>query len=479
MRVPGLVRVVVPVRDDPATNTAGGDSAPGGSWRVLATAGEGLDADRLEPRGVLTRLLLSGLAVVLVVAAGGLLAAQRLAERHVIDETAARSDLMAETLVQPVLSDALVSPDAAERERASRDLDAVVRSGLLTNGVVRVKIWSVEGEVLYSDEARLVGRSFELSPALRRARTDPSTQAGVTDPTRPEHLYEKDIGRLLAVHRPVQTESGQMLLLEVHHDYDLVREDSAQIWRVFAGHTLISLLVVCSLILLPLWWLLARLRRASRQREVVLSRGVDASLDGRRQIAATLHEGVVQELTATSLVVEDLAEGVGRTDARQVGARLRDIAVDLRRTVGGMRSLLIDIYPPHLEHSGLTAALTDLAEPTRARQVPVSFDLLADERALSPSQRNLVYRVVQECLRNAVHDRQARRIDVRSWVDDGSVVFETFDDGHPFGDPDPSTPSGRGAQVMVDLARHQDSGLQVLSLQGSGTRWRLTMRVPR
>ena len=79
--------------------------------------------------------------MLLVVGVLGTLAARRLAERESVNDAAAMTDVLAEAVIQPSLTDALLagSPTAWEA------MDAVVRERVLGPSVVRVKLWSAAG----------------------------------------------------------------------------------------------------------------------------------------------------------------------------------------------------------------------------------------------------------------------------------------------------------------------------------------------
>ena len=93
------------------------------------------------------------------------------------------------------------------------------------------------------------------------------------------------------------------------------------------------------------------------------------------------------------------AESAGRHD---LARELTDVSGSVRTSIRALRSLLVEIYPPSLSQAGLAAALTDLAQTTRAPGLEVRIDLEPDaELALVTEQERLVYRVAQETLRNA------------------------------------------------------------------------------
>jgi two-component system NarL family sensor kinase len=79
-------------------------------------------------------------------------------QRQSCTESAARqlTRLAATGAVQPDLSDALL----AAEPRAIAHLDASVRRRVLHQPVVRVKLWTPSGRIVYSDERALIGQRY-------------------------------------------------------------------------------------------------------------------------------------------------------------------------------------------------------------------------------------------------------------------------------------------------------------------------------
>jgi two-component system, NarL family, sensor kinase len=467
------VATTVPITVTDPDHRSGGpepeDWSP--SWRVVVGRGDRPAHEPPGVRGVLLRVVASALVVLVVVALVGSLAARRLAERQSVNDAAVRADLVAEDVVQPVLQDGILSQDPARRRAAAAALDVVVRERVLSPTLVRVKVWSADGQILYSDEARLIGRTFERGQEERQVLTDPETRAEVSDLQKPENVYERGQGRLLEVYRPIWTPSGQPVLFETYAPYDEVTRRGTEMWRGFAGLMASSLLVLVVLLLPVIWRLLDGMREVRSQREELLQRSVDASLDERRRIAGNLHDGVVQDLVATSFAVAGSAEKAGREGSEPLAAELRGAAATVRTSIGGLRSLLVDIYPPTLETAGLAAALADLVAPLRSRQIHVDL-LLPDDLdplGLDADQQRLVYRVVQECLRNVSKHARATGVEVQLTPEDDGVGFDAAlilarpAHGH------------LGLRVMGDLARDGGAELSVWSGPGEGTTWRLVM----
>lgn len=439
---------------------------------VLRPAGPPAERDRLPRlRNVLLLVGAAALVVVVAVAIVGALISRRAAERESVRDAAELTNVLADSVVQPALTDAMATSTGA-----AAALDPVVRSRVIeAAGVVRVKLWTPQGRILYSDERRLVGRTFGLGPDARESLTDPQVSAEVSDLGEPENRYERGRGTLLEVHRPVYTPGGRPLLFETYFRYDDVTERSDAIWRGFVGITLGSLGLLV-LLLMPLAvTLLLRARRAHRQREAMLQRAADASYDERRRIAATLHDGVVQELVAASFAV-----GAGANDAAARGAddlaeRLRAARDAVRSSMGGMRSLLVDIYPPNLHEAGLPAALRDLAAGLRLDAEPDVVVADAACEVLDRDQTEMIFRAVQEMLRNVATHARASRVTVTLELDGDTVVLEVSDDGVGF-DPDERPDGHFGLSLLGDLAAEHGAELSVVTAPGAGTAWRV--RVP-
>ena len=432
------------------------------------------------PRPTSLRRILAQVAVAVavafaVVATIGILVFQRIAKQEAVHQVAEVTDILAESVLQPALTDAMANDPA----KASAALDPLMRKGILNTQVVRVKLWSPQGLVLYSDERRLVGKRFALDDEAREALLAPRTEAGITDLDRPENTFESAPGKLLEVYRPVWTPSGKPLLFEAYFRYDLVSQRSNELWRGFSGVMLSSLVAVLVLLAPLLGLFYGRARSAHLHRERLMRRALDASTEERRRIAATLHDGVVQQLAGAAFLVGGEAERASsQGDAARAG-RLAEAAATVRDGVAGVRSLLVDIYPPSLSAGGLAAALADLVRTQSGSTARILLDAdPAAAAALDAEQQQAVFRVAQECLRNAVRHSGADTIRVQLSQHSGCVRLEVADNGRGL-DPERAEQAAAeghfGLRLIADVAVAAGARLSVASDTG-GARFR--MEVP-
>ena len=448
-------------------------------WVTLAAGGRDVaDHRELSPRRVLAQLALGVLAALLVVGVLGTLAARQLAEREAVNDAATMAGVLAEAVVEPALTPALLTGDPG----AVAAFDVVARDQLLSETIVRVKLWSTDGRILYADEQQLIGRTFTLSEDQREALEQPATIAEVSELDLSENAFE-DADRAVEVYRPVWTADGQVALFEIYASYDPVGARTSQLWRGFAGVTASSLVLLVLIVTPIVWHLVRRIRRAEEQRVHLLQRAVDASDAERRRIAASLHDGPVQELAATSFTVAGASATAGQRGDRALAGDLDTAAAAVRSSIRSLRTLLVDIYPPSLARSGVVAAIHDLAQTTRRDDLEVRVDAAdEDDLALGEEAQRLVHRVTQECLRNAAKHAGPTTVTVSLHRDGpGSVILDVVDDGAGF-DVAAARTSPRdghlGLQLLADAASVPGALLQVSSAPGRGTHWRLVLDGP-
>jgi signal transduction histidine kinase len=453
------------------------EAEPG--WLSVATASSVRTQQRpLRTRRVVAQVVAAAAIVVVLVSVLGSVASRKLAEQEAVHDAANTTDLLADAVVQPALSDELAAMDPA----AIAAFDAVIRDHVVGPSIVRVKVWTPDGLIVYSDEPRVIGETFDLGEDERDVLTNPVTRAEISDLSKPENRFESGQDRLLEVYRPVWTPSGQPLLFETYSPYDAVTSRTGDLWRGFAGITLTSLLLLVALLLPVLWRLIDRLHSAQTQRELLLQHAVDASVEERQRIAASLHDGVVQELAASSFAVAGAAGQAQSLGHSTLAAHLNEVVSTVRASIGGLRSLLVDIYPPNLRSAGLFTALDDLTTGLRSRGVEVRIDV-PDEVAgrLDEQTERLIFRVAQECLRNVARHAGAQHVSMTLSRDGSDTVLVVADDGQGF---DPAAvlanpePGHFGLRILADLASGGGARLDVSSAPGRGTRWRLTVPRP-
>lgn len=210
---------------------------------------------------------LSGLVGVLVIGLVAVLAFRVIARQQALERAKDLTRLTAAAVVEPAVTAKLVQGDP----RAIARFDKLMRDGALTKSdIVRVKHWTPDGRIAYSDEPRLIGNRYELDDdEIKALRTD-HVEAEVSDLDDPENRFERGRGELLEVYLPVHLPDGRPLLFESYRSTASIADNTRELTRAFIP-ALIGGLIMLQLLNLPLARrLVGRVRRAREERETYL-----------------------------------------------------------------------------------------------------------------------------------------------------------------------------------------------------------------
>jgi signal transduction histidine kinase len=360
----------------------------------------------------------------------------------------------------------------AGRPAAVRAVDDVVVGRVLSSSIVRVKVWSPQGRVLYSDDPAQIGGRFALSSDQLRLLREGGAEVEVTDLSRPENALDRSQGQLLEAYARIRTPSGTPLLFEIYQRFGSVTASASRLLTALAPPILGTIGLILLVQVPLLWSLTRRLQRGHEERESLLANAVAASMRERRRVASYLHDGPVQEIAGLAFSLAPLADGAAARGATLEAEELRTTVDRLRGTVRDLRALLVDLHPPRLAAAGLEAALADLVSPLRQRGLSVDVTVAGAER-LGREQQALVYRVAQEAVRNVIAYADARTVSVELSVDDSLVRLVVTDDGGGFGSEVRAQRLAEGhlgLSLLEELVEQSGGRLGVTSSEGAGTR---------
>jgi two-component system, NarL family, sensor kinase len=441
----------------------------------------GVPGDGRSSALVVGSFALAGLAVVALLGVIAFAVFKQEGREAAIGEAKRITRIVGQGVVEPHLGRPVIAGDRA----AIANLDSIVHREVLSQGVVRVKVWDAGGRIVYSDASELVGRRFPLDGEERQVLlSNAGVVADVSDLEEPEQASERALheGRLLEVYVPLRAADGQRLLFESYLPYSLVSEGTDRLVRAFMPW-LVAALLLLWFAQLPLAVSMGRrLRERQREREVLLQRAIESSDLERRRIARDLHDGAVQNLVAVAYALgaerpDDDEDEEGGGDGTGTLTISRPAAV-VRETIRELRTLLVDIYPPNLHQSGLRAALEDVVAPLETSGMTVELDVPHD-LVLPTAAEALLFRVAQEAIRNAHRHSGAEHVEVRVWTGDGWARLTVRDDGEGFivGDLLERMREGHlGLRLVASLAHESGGRVDVESSRGEGTS--VTVEVP-
>ena len=215
-------------------------------------------------------------------------------------------------------------------------------------------------------------------------------------------------------------------------------------------------------------------RRYAALYRAASDRLLTAQEDERKRLAADLHDGVGQTMTALALTLDAAEAALANADAPDAAGR---DAVRRAREMAGLaledvRGVAFRLRPARLRETGLVAALRELAA-SAGMAVEFSADAsLMRPDLLDPASEVDTYRIVQEALGNATRHGQPQLVQVSVRRLDRQLRLEVVDEGVGF---DARGVDGRGLGLasMRDRALVVRGALHVRSRPGTGTVVRL------
>jgi signal transduction histidine kinase len=432
-------------------------------------------ADGRSIASAVAQFAVTGLAAVALLGFVAVQVLQRTGRTEAIRDAKRETALAGQGIVQPAITDRLL----AGMPSAISQMDRVVHRYVLRDPVVRIKIWNAAGEILYSDEHRLVGSRYPLRAEERAALLTGGVDAEVSDLARPENRFERSQHKLLEVYLGIRGPDGRRLLFEDYLKYSSVAASGQRLWRAFAPALIITLALL-EVAQIPLAWSMARrLRRGQAEREALLRRSIEASEVERRRIARDLHDGAVQNLAGVSYSLSAAADAIAKGDADSAIQTVRSAAGDTRHSIRELRTLLVDIYPPNLRRAGLSAALADLVASQPPDDLKIKLEVEPELR-LPAHAEPLLYRVAQEALRNVIAHAHAQQVWLAAGHRDGKAFLSVEDDGRGFAPGEDDGGERRrhfGLRILQDLATDANGTLVIDSQPGAGTRVRIEVPV--
>ena len=201
------------------------------------------------------------------------------------------------------------------------------------------------------------------------------------------------------------------------------------------------------------------------------------ALEERECLVRDLHDGIVQQIYAVGLRLEQAQRNVVGGAARSAADGLAQAITDLNTLIRTLRGHILGSPPQVLDGHQLRAELQELARSVDGAQ-RLRFRLEIDQEAalrLTPDSANQVLNIVREAMSNSLRHScgQHGLVSLQSNRDGLRVVVE--DDGHGF-DRDRAGSDGQGLRNMAARASQLNAHLKIHSSPGSGTR--ITLEIP-
>jgi signal transduction histidine kinase len=391
------------------------------------------------------RFAVASVVLLLILMLSIFLLASRIATQEALRDARVRGNAIGNLIAAPLVTSEIL----AHEPGAGDEMTTVLRNRMSDGSVIHMKLWDQGGEVIWSDETELIGRTFPLTGNIKALFGTQDTFAEVSDLKKEENAGERRHGELLEVYAGIRAADQTPMVFEAYFSGDSMRQDERAIIGGFLP-IVIATLVLFQVAVLPLALSLARrVERGLAERSSWMRHALLASDLERRRIAQDLHDGVIQDLAGLCYAIPTLETHFGsEADSGAAREMTQRVSRILSRDVAALRAMITDIYPPNLDGQGFATAVQDLARSAGERGVHVQVRM-APGLTLPVDTARLAYRVVREGLRNVAKHARATAATVEVRRESESLVVSVSDNGS--GVHDTETSEGHlGLRLLED-----------------------------
>lgn len=209
-----------------------------------------------------------------------------------------------------------------------------------------------------------------------------------------------------------------------------------------------------------------------RERRVsdLLAAAIGAQERERTRIAADIHDGFLQDLSAVYLKAENARTHLSRKEYDRVQVELAECQQFLKEQIERVRQYIFEVRPPSLDEVGIGPTIAEMVQRcARDLGVKGTFDDQTNGVRLSKPLETILYRTAQEALRNIAKHSKASSFDVTLSAS-SRAVLEIRDNGKGF---DLSTSDRRrhhyGIETMRERLELSGGTLELSATPGGGT----------
>ncbi len=317
-------------------------------------------------------------------------------------------------------------------------------------------IWvnDLEGNITAANEAaaRLVGYNLEELKRMNVREFLSSESLDLTGKIRQKLLEKEPVEQPYEQHMVRKDGSGVILLLSTN----LVTEDGKPTGFQYIARDI------------------TEQRRMQDSLRYYLSQITKAQEEERKRIARDLHDDTSQALYALSRQVDNFTRDNVELAPNQA-TFLKELRQQLNNTLEGIRRFTQELRPPMLDDLGLLAALRwEVSDLEKRAGIETELTVSDTERRYSAEVELIIFRIVQEALRNVEKHAQASKVAVTIEFTEGKTKVSVCDNGKGFelrgGLSDLPRTGKLGLAGMEERVHLLNGSMRIESKPGKGTR---------
>jgi len=213
----------------------------------------------------------------------------------------------------------------------------------------------------------------------------------------------------------------------------------------------------------------AKLQAAIIQQQEIATKGViEAEERERKRIAAELHDGIGQLMSAAKMNLSAIRSEIGfSTPANEQNYNKALDLVD--ESCREIRNVSHNIMPNALLKSGLNNAIRAFLDKIDSRVLKVNLHVEGINERLDSNVETVLYRVIQECVNNVIKHAKASRLDISIIKDHDGMSITIEDNGVGFNTQNISKFDGIGLKNIQNRIQYLKGTVEWDAAEGRGT----------
>ena len=205
-----------------------------------------------------------------------------------------------------------------------------------------------------------------------------------------------------------------------------------------------------------------------KQQDIATKAIITAEENERKRIAADLHDGVGQMMSAAKMNLSAFESDIVFKDESQKAAYERVLSL-VDESCREIRSVSHQMMPNALLKSGLANAVREFIDKIDNRIIRINLHAEGLQERLDSNVETIMYRVIQECVNNVIKHSGANELDISLIRDKDGIAVTIEDNGKGFDTTDKQKFDGIGLKNIISRVNFLKGEVDFDSRPGEGT----------
>jgi signal transduction histidine kinase len=205
-----------------------------------------------------------------------------------------------------------------------------------------------------------------------------------------------------------------------------------------------------------------------KQQDIATKAVISAEENERKRIAAELHDGVGQMMSAAKMNLSAIENEIAfSSDAQK--QKFEKVVALIDDSCGEVRTVSHNMMPNALLKSGLALAVREFIDKIDDNVIHISLHAEGLNEKIDSNIETVLYRVIQECVNNVIKHAGASRLDISLVKDEDGISATIEDNGKGFDTSNKTSFDGIGLKNIQTRITYLKGTVEWDSAPGKGT----------